>query len=60
MEKYFVILGIFILVAVLLVNRIMFQITDAMNISMNILLCVVAAVFMIIGIVMKDIKIHKF
>ena len=56
MEKYFVVLGVFILVAVLLVNRIMFQITDAMNI----LLCVVAAVFMIIGIVMKDIKIHKF
>lgn len=52
MEKFFVFLGIFILLAVLFVNRIIFQISDAANIF----ICVIAALFMIAGILMKEIK----
>lgn len=52
MEKFFVILGIFMLLAVLFVNRVIFQISD----TMNIILCVFAALFMIVGITMKDLR----
>ena len=52
MEKFLVLLGIFISIAVFVVNRIMFQLSD----MMNILLGVIAAVFIIAGIIMKDMK----
>lgn len=55
MGKLLVILGNFILFAVLLVNRIVFQMSDIMNV----ILCVIAAIFMIVGILMKDLKIHR-
>lgn len=53
MEKLLVIVGIFILFAVLLVNRVIFPISDIMNI----ILSIIAAIFMIVGILMKDLRI---
>ena len=50
MKKLLVIIGVLILFAVLLVNRVMFPISDIMNIILGI----IAAIFMVAGILLKE------
>lgn len=52
MNKFLKFLGFFILLAVILVNRVCFQISDIFNIF----LCIIAALFMCLGILREDVK----
>lgn len=52
MNKFLKFLGFFMLLAVILVNRVCFQISDILNIF----LCIIAALFMCLGILREDVK----